>query len=169
MSFYRSILMLLFLLLVVNGVFAYNFGYIKINYKESNKTYNFHIEKIENYTYNLTFEHYGNIDEDMKVNIYLNDKLIYTIEGEGRGYTWGKKKTKIDITEYLNNGGNTLRIEGINLNSSSKDNYHPYYVLNNVEIDEPFILRVSVSIAQVVICIVTTTLVSMWYFKKYKT
>ena len=168
MFFYRNILILILLLLLLDGAFAYNFGYIKINYKESSKTYNFHINKVENYTYYLTFEHYGNIDSDMGVKIYINGEVIYSIEGDGRGFTWDVKKVKIDVTNYLNNGNNTLRIEGVNLKTDPDRKYYPYYVLDNVKIDEPFTLRVPVSIVQVIICLITTVLVSMRYLRKYR-
>ena len=168
MFFYRNILILILFLLLLDGAFAYNFGYIKINYKESSKTYNFHINKVENYTYYLTFEHYGNIDSDMGVKIYINGEVIYSIEGDGRGFTWDVKKVKVDVTEYLNSGSNTLRIEGVNLRADPNRKYYPYYVLDNVKIDEPFTFRVPVSIVQVIICLITTLLVSIRYLRKYR-
>ena len=165
LSLNRGVLLLFFLLLVINGIYAYNFGYIKINYKENSKSYNFHINKVENYTYYLTFEHYGNIDEGMEVKIYLNGKLIYTIKGDNRGFTWDVKKVKVDITEYLNNGSNTIKIEGV-LRADPDRDYYPYYVLDGVRIDEPFTVKVPVSIVQVVVCVITTVLVGIKYLKK---
>jgi len=99
LSLNRSVLLVFILLLIIDGISAYNFGYIKINYKENCKAYNFQIDKVENHTYNLTFEHYGNIDKGMGVKIYLNGKLIYTIGGGGRGFTWDVKRVKIDVTD----------------------------------------------------------------------
>ncbi|HIP35106.1 MAG TPA: hypothetical protein EYG87_03545 [Methanothermococcus okinawensis] len=167
LSLSRSVILLFLLLLLIDGVFAYNFGYIKINYKEDSKIYNFQIDKVENYTYNLTFRHYGNIDKDMEIRIYLNGKLIYTIEGSNRGFTWDVKKVKVDVTDCINNGSNTLRIEGVNLRADSTRNYNPYYVLDDVRIDEPLTVKAPVSIVQVVICVITTIVISMKYLKNY--
>ena len=163
LSLNRIILILLLSLLVINGVFAHSFGYIKINYKENSKTYKFQIDKVENYTYNLTFEHYGNIDKGMGIKIYLNGKLIYTIEGDGRGFTWDVKRVKIDVTDYINNGSNTLKVEGMNLKADPERKYYPYYVLEGVRIDEPFTVKVSVSIIQVVVCVIVMMVVGVGY------
>ncbi|AXI24950.1 hypothetical protein CFE53_01780 [Methanofervidicoccus sp. A16] len=168
LSLNRSVLLVFILLLVIDGISAYNFGYIKINYKENCKAYNFQIDKVENYTYNLTFEHYGNIDKGMGVKIYLNGKLICTIGGGGRGFTWDVKRVKIDVTDCINNGSNTLRIEGMNLRADPERRYYPYYVLDGVRIDEPFTVKVPVSIVQVVICVIVMMVVSVRYFKKYR-
>ena len=79
----KNIVILCLFLLLLNGVFAenveYNFGYIKINRTKTTKICNFFIDKMENCIYILTFEHYGNINESMKVEIYLNENLIYII------------------------------------------------------------------------------------------
>ena len=163
LSLSRGILLLFLLLLLIDGVSAYDFGYIKINYKEDSKTYNFQIDKVENYTYNLTFEHYGNIDKGMGVKIYLNGKLIYTIEGDGRGFTWDVKRVKIDVTDYINNGSDTLKVEGVNLKADPERRYYPYYVLDGVRIDEPFTVKVPVSIAQVVVCVIVMIVVGVGY------
>ncbi|MBW9222922.1 hypothetical protein KKP88_00710 [Methanothermococcus sp. SCGC AD-155-K20] len=155
-------------LLLLNGVFAYDFGYIKVNHNEGSKTYDFNIDKVESYTYYLTFEHYGNINDSMKVEVYLNGNLIYTIDDSSKGFTWGKENASIGITNYLNNGSNTLKVEGTNLVADTGIGYYPYYALNKVHINEPFTIGVPLSITQVIIYIITTIFISMQYMAKYK-
>ncbi|MBW9221455.1 hypothetical protein KKP97_00125 [Methanothermococcus sp. SCGC AD-155-C09] len=164
----KNILILCLFLLLLNGVFAYDFGKIKVNHNDGSKTYDFNIDKVENYTYNLNFEHYGNIGSGMKVNIYINGNLVYTIDDSKDGSGRYKKKVSIDITNYLNNGSNTLKVEGVNLVADPSRDYYPYYALNKVHINEPFTLRVPVSLTQVIIYIITTVYIGMQYLKSIK-
>ena len=168
LSLNKNIITLCLFLLLLNGVFAYNFGYIKVNHNDGSKTYDFSIDKVENYNYYLTFEHYGNIGSGMKVNIYINGNLVYTIDDSKDGSGRYKKKASIDITDHLNNGSNTLKVEGVNLVADPSKDYYPYYALNKVHINEPFTLRVPISITQVIIYLITTVFISMQYLKSIK-
>lgn len=159
----KNIVILCLFLLLLNGVFAYDFGRINVNYNNENEICNFNINKVENYTYYLTFEHYGNINKTMKVEIYLNGNLIYTIEGDNRGFPFDKNNVSIDVTNYLNNGSNTLRVEGINFVPGR------YYVLDNIHINEPLTIKVPISITQVMIYTIATVFVGIRYLKSIKT
>ena len=85
----KNIVILCLFLLLLNGVSAdidANPKYIKVNNTNPEASAYFDVNKVEGYTYYLTFEHYGTINESMKVEIYLNGNLIYTIEGDNRGF-----------------------------------------------------------------------------------
>ena len=75
----KKLLVILALFLLLNGVFGYYSEKINISETLPNKTITFKIDKIKNYTYKVSFTHYGNIQEGMVVNIYLNNHLIYKI------------------------------------------------------------------------------------------
>ena len=158
----KNIIILCLFLLLLNGVFAYDFGKIKVNHNEDSKIYDFSIDKVENYNYYLTFEHYGNIGSGMKVNIYINGNLVYTIDDSNDGSGNYKKNASIDITNYLNNGSNTLEVKGINFVPGR------YYVLKNTHINEPSTIKVPISITQVIIYMITTVFIGMGYLKSIK-
>ena len=161
----KNIVILCLFLLLLNGVSADNvkhIGYIKINYRETTEIYNFSINKMEDCTYILTFEHYGNINESMRVEIYLNEKLIYTIDDSNDGSTNSKKNVNIDITNYLENRSNTLKVVGINI---TKGSYPSYYVLNKTSIicKPSTTVKVPVSIPQVILSSIMTIFISLEY------
>ncbi|XRO77717.1 hypothetical protein ACO3VM_04090 [Methanocaldococcus sp. 10A] len=131
----KRFMLILLLLLFLSSIFGYYFGYIKVNEESPSYKKEFDINKVENYTYKLYFIHYGNIKENMKVNIHLNGNLIYTIDDANDGSGHYKKETVVDITDYLKDGKNVLKVEGIHINGN--ETYHPYYVLDNVYINEP--------------------------------
>jgi len=159
----KNIVILCLFLLLLNGVFAenveYNFGYIKINRTKTTEICNFFIDKMENCIYILTFEHYGNINESMKVEIYLNENLIYIIDDSNDGSSRYKKNVSIDITSYLENGSNTLMVEGKNLDKRR------YYVLNKTSIicKPSTTVKVPVSIPQVILSSIMTIFISLEY------
>ena len=123
------------LLLFLSSSFGYYFEYIKVTESNPTKTIIFNIDKVENYTYKLSFVHYGNIKESMQVYIYLNGNLVYTIDDSNDASPTYRKNATINITNYLRNGENVLKVEGVNL--IGNENYHPYYVLDEVYINEP--------------------------------
>ncbi|AIJ04914.1 hypothetical protein JH146_0063 [Methanocaldococcus bathoardescens] len=131
----RKYLILTMLLLLLNSSFGYYFEYIKITESNPTKTITFKINKVENYTYKLSFVHYGTIKENMQVNIYLNGNLVYVIDDSNDASPAYKKNVSIDITDYLKDGENVLKVDGVNLIGNG--NYHPYYVLKDVYINEP--------------------------------
>jgi hypothetical protein len=131
----KKLLIILALFLLLNGVFGYHSEKINISETFPNKTITFKIDKIKNYTYMLSFTHYGNLQENMNVNIYLNEHLIYKINDSNDASPAYMRNVSIDITNYLVNGVNTLKIEGIDLVGGNS--YHPYYVLKNIYINEP--------------------------------
>lgn len=131
----RKYLIILVLLLFLSSSFGYYFDYIKVSESNPIKTITFKINKAENYSYKLSFVHYGNINKSMKVNIYLNGNLAYTIDDSNDASPAYKKNASIDITNYLKDGENVLKVEGMNL--IGNENYHPYYVLKDIYINEP--------------------------------
>ncbi|ADC69093.1 conserved hypothetical protein [Methanocaldococcus sp. FS406-22] len=131
----RKYLIILALILFLNSSFGYYLGYIEVTESNPAKTITFNMNKVENYTYKLSFVHYGNIKENMQVNIYLNENLVYTIDDSDDTSPAYKKNISIDITDYLKNGENVLKVEGVNL--IGNESYNPYYVLKDVYINEP--------------------------------
>ena len=132
------IFLIIFNILSVN---AYYCSEMEITSKIPEKTVSFNIHKISNYTYSISFTHYGNIKNYTTVEIYLNNHLIYVIKKSNNNTGSGnyKKSVSINITNYLNNGENTLKMVGHNMNAS---NYTPYYKLENIHINEPIKLPV---------------------------
>ncbi|EHP87931.1 hypothetical protein [Methanotorris formicicus] len=126
----KKIVLMLIIFLIMGNVFGYYFGYIKVS--GSNPLYEkeFDIEKVGNYTYYLNFVHYGNINESMEINIYLNGDLVYKIDDSNDAFPANKKNTSVDVTSYLKDGKNVLKVEGINLTGR-------YYVLDDTQIIEP--------------------------------
>ena len=131
----------IFLILIILNIFlvsvnAYHCSEIKITSENPEKTVSFNIHKTLNYTYNMSFTHYGNIKNYTTVEIYLNNHLLYTIKKSNNNTGSGnyKKSVSINITNYLNNGENTLKMRGDNMNAL---NYTPYYTLENIYINEP--------------------------------
>ncbi|WP_423792907.1 hypothetical protein ACPB8Q_01515 [Methanocaldococcus indicus] len=131
----KKYIIVLILILILNVCMSYYINYIKVNEESPNKSITFTINKVEIYSYKMSFVHYGNINKNMKVNIYLNGNLIYVIDDSNDGSGNYKKNVTIDITNYLKNGKNTLRVEGMNL--IGNDSYHPYYVVKDININEP--------------------------------
>ncbi len=132
---YSILTIFLLFLLFLSSSFGYYFDYIKVNENIPVKTVTFKINKADNYSYKLSFVHYGNINKDMKINLYLNGNLIYTIDDSNDASPAYKKNVTIDITNYLKDGKNILKVEAVNL--IGNENYHPYYVLKDVYINEP--------------------------------
>jgi len=137
----KKISMILIFLFLLGEVFGYYSERMNISEDQADKTVVFNITKINNYTYNLKFIHYGNLQEDMQVNIYVNDHLVYKINDSNDGSPAYKKNVTVNITNYLKNGKNILKIEGINI--VGNESYHPYYVLKEVCINEP--VRISMN------------------------
>ncbi|XRP97101.1 hypothetical protein ACO3UB_00890 [Methanocaldococcus sp. 16A] len=158
----RKILLILLHLLFLNSIYGYYFGYIKVNENTLLYEKDFKINKDENYKYKLYFVHYGNINENMKVKIYLNDNLIYTIDDANDGSGNYKKKVIIDITDYLENGENVLKVEGINIKGN--ETYHPYYVLDECYIDEP--MKTSITFGSVFLTLILIGLIILYSPKK---
>ena len=61
--------------------------------------------------------------------------MVYTIDDSNDSSPAYKKNVSIDITDYLKDGENVLKVEGVNL--IGNETYHPYYVLDEVYINEP--------------------------------
>ena len=151
----RKIFILMILLFIsIISVNAYYLGYIEVKEDCFNITKSFNINKIDNYTYYLKFIHYGNINSSMEVDIYLNGRLVYKIDDSNDGSGNYKKNVSIDITNYLKDGKNVLRVVGINL--MGNELYHPYYVLNNVYINEPTKTPIKFEIAILTLILMTT-------------
>ncbi|AEF95783.1 hypothetical protein [Methanotorris igneus] len=133
---------------------AYYFDYIKVNEKQ-NVSVEFECDKIGNYTYKLHFIHYGNIKENMQINIYLNGNLVYKIGDSNDASPAHEKNVTVDITDYLKDGENVLRVEGISIKGN--ETYHPYYVLDEVYINEP--IKSPISFRSVVLTLILTTFI----------
>ena len=134
-----NLLKIFLIFLIILNIFSVNAYYcseIEITSKIPKKTVSFNIHKISNYTYNISFTHYGNIKNYTTVEIYLNNHLIYTIKKSNNNTGSGnyKKSVSIAITNHLNNGENTLKMTGLNMGAL---NYTPYYKLENIHINEP--------------------------------
>ncbi|CAB3289251.1 conserved protein of unknown function [Methanocaldococcus lauensis] len=157
----KTLLLILLSLLLLNCIFGYYFGYIKVNEKSPTYKKGFYIN-VENYTYKLHFIHYGNIKENMQINIYLNGKLVYSIDDSIDGSGSYKKNASIDLTNYLKDGENVLKVEGINLKGN--ETYHPYYVLDNVEIKEP--TKSPISFGSNVLTLILIGIIIFYYRKK---
>ena len=167
----KNIVILCLFLLLLNGVFAddgdeKHLGKITISSSISERIINFDINKLENYRYYLKFEHYGTIGEDIQVNVYINENLVYTIDDSNNVPPWSPEEVEIDITEHLENGNNILRVEGINLSRYRRR----YYTLNNIYIicKPSTTVKVPVSITQAIISIIATMLISVKYLSKYR-
>lgn len=132
---YKSILnsfFLVFLLLaLISPLSALNIENIPINMDNPSVTKSFNIDKVENYTYELTYTYVRNINGSMYVNVYVNNKFF-------KSYSSGKiqnEHEKIEISsKYLNDGENTLRFES-NILSYDPD-YHPYFNVKDIQISE---------------------------------
>ncbi|ABR56229.1 hypothetical protein [Methanococcus aeolicus] len=132
-----NILIILLVLIIIVPINAYYTSEISINSNIPEKNISFTINKISNYdNYNISFTHFGNIKNYTVVKIFINNKEIYTISKSNNNTGSGsyKKSISIDITNYLNNGDNTLKMVGNNMGAP---NYTPYYKLKNIHITEP--------------------------------
>ncbi|XRO75804.1 hypothetical protein ACO3TA_02785 [Methanocaldococcus sp. 28A] len=158
----RKCYIILLVFLLLNSIFGYYLGYIKINEESPTYKEEFDINKLVNYTYKLYFIHYGNIKENMQVNIYLNEKLVYKIDDSIDGSGNYKKEAVIDIRDYLKDGKNVLKVEGINLKGN--ETYHPYYVLDEVYINEP--TKSPISFGSVFLTLILIGLIIFYYEKK---
>ncbi|ENN96587.1 hypothetical protein J422_01455 [Methanocaldococcus villosus KIN24-T80] len=132
----KKMIILVGILLLISAIYgeALNLGSLNVTKKQKMKNISFTINKVKNQKYTLNFIHYGNINENMKVYLYLNDNLIYTIGDSNDGSGHYKKRKSLDITKYLNDGSNILKLEGENLNTA---NYSVYYKLENITISTP--------------------------------
>jgi len=132
---YKSILNSFFFifltLILVSPILAEDVGNIDINIDNPSISKSFNIDRVGNYTYELTYTYVRNINKSMYVNVYLNDKFI-------KSYSSGKiqnEPEKIEIDgSYLKDGENTLRFES-NVWSYDSD-YHPYFNIKNIQISE---------------------------------
>ena len=152
-----SIILIFFLFL--SSSFGYYFG--KINVSTNHPVYEkeFEINKVENYTYKLSFVHYGVMNKTGRINIYLNDNVIYTIDKTNKININQKPypKVSIDITGYLKEGKNTLKVYAENLNN------HNYYVLKDVYINEPTKTTIGFELM-----IYTLLIIGYLMYKKYQ-
>ena len=135
MKKYKYLILTIFLLflLLLNSSFGYYFGKINVSTNHNIYEKEFNINKVENYTYKLSFIHYGIMNKTGVVYIYLNDIVIYKID-KGNKINSNQKpypKVSINITDYLKDGRNKLKVYAEKLNS------HNYYVLKDVYINEP--------------------------------
>lgn len=132
--------------LLISSVYSYS-DYYKVNVDEKSKTETFNIDKVENYTYKLSYVHYGNLQEGMYVKIFVNGHNIreYSkdLSNTGSG-AYKKLENKTDITNYLVNGSNELKIES---NIWKTENSSPYYVLENFEITEHEVSTINLPIS----------------------
>ncbi|MBA2853242.1 hypothetical protein [Methanococcus maripaludis] len=119
--------------LLISSVYSYS-DYYKVNVDEKSKTETFNIDKVENYTYKLSYVHYGNLQEGMYVKIFVNGHNIHEyskdLSNTGSG-AYKKSENETDITNYLVNGSNEFKIES---NIWETENSSPYYALENFEI-----------------------------------
>ncbi|BAP60361.1 hypothetical protein MMKA1_02440 [Methanococcus maripaludis KA1] len=133
--------------LLISSVYSYS-DYYKVNVDEKSKTETFNIDKVENYTYKLSYVHYGNLQEGMYVKIFVNGNNIHEyskdLSNTGSG-AYKKSENKTDITNYLVNGSNELKIES---NIWKTENSSPYYVLENFEITEHEVSTIKLPISQ---------------------
>ncbi len=134
----KKYLIFFLLFLCINISYSYNFGYIKLNVTNPMYMKEFYIDKA-NYSYIFSFNHYGNINKSMKIEIYLNENLIYIIDDSNDGSGNYKKSVSLNVSKYLRNGKNILKIKGY----LKKGNYSPYYVLSNAQISEPYTVPIS--------------------------
>ncbi|WP_456471497.1 hypothetical protein [Methanocaldococcus sp.] len=146
-----KILRILIILFLLSYVSAFYYDKIIINENNPEKEINFNFSKVDNYKYNLTFFHYGNIKRDMKVEIYLNNKLIYIIDKSA--FPGDKKFVSLDITDYLKDGRNVLKVKGVNFNNSP--NYSPYYALDNIYINHPSNSPINLSLILILLFLFT--------------
>jgi len=135
-SILNNIFLIFVLLVLFSSVNGYYAGYFKVNVNEQFKTETFNIDKVENYTYKITYVHYGNIQEGMYAKISLNGNSIkeYSKDYGNLGSGNYKKSEEVDITNYLLDGKNELTVES---NIWETMNSSPYYVMDNVKISEP--------------------------------
>jgi len=134
---FNNILFIFSIFLLITPIHGYYLEYSKVNADHQSLTETFNIDKLENYTYKLSYVHYGNIQEGMSVKIFINGIYVYEYSKDlsniGSG-AYKKSEDGIDITDYLVNGSNEFKIESRiwETNTSS-----PYYVVRNIEITEP--------------------------------
>lgn len=126
-------LILIMLLLFLSSSFGYYFGKITVSTNHPVYEKEFEINKVENYTYKLSFVHYGIMNKTGVIYICLNDVVIYKIDKSNKININQKpySNVSIDITDYLKDGRNKLKVYAEKLNS------HNYYVLKDVYINEP--------------------------------
>ncbi|ACX71944.1 conserved hypothetical protein [Methanocaldococcus vulcanius M7] len=129
----HTYVLILLLFLFINIGHCYNIGKITLTKKNPTYTNEFTLKKVENFTYKLTFTHYGIMNKSGVIYILLNGKIIYKIDKNNKVNINNKPypTISIDIAHTLKNGKNILEIYALNLNN------HNYYVLNNVYINEP--------------------------------
>ena len=146
-----KIFLILFMLSNILMINAYYNPEMIINSDTPEKNISFNINKASNYSYNISFIHFGNIKNYTTVEIYLNNHLIYIISKSNNNTGSGiyKKSISIDITDNLTNGMNILKIVGKNMDAI---NYTPYYELENIYINEP--IKTPIPIAGIIITIV---------------
>ncbi len=131
---FKKIVLLVGILLLICTVYGeIYFDELEVKETENKDNVSFTIDKVENQKYILKFQHYGNINESMRVYLYLNDNLVYTIDEGNKGSPSSKKNESIDITNYLKNGENILKLVGENL--AVEGDYNPYYKLRNITIN----------------------------------
>ncbi|WP_459201786.1 hypothetical protein [Methanococcus sp. CF] len=158
-SLYNNLFLMLSIFLLVSSVHCCSLEPCSLNVNEQSITETFNINKVENYTYNLSYVHYGNIQEGMYVKIFVNGNFIHEYSKDmfniGSG-AYKKSENGVDITNYLINGANEFRVEA---NIWKTENSSPYYVVNDITISEPLKVPVSVNTNILIFILCSTVLI----------
>jgi len=131
----NKFLFIISIFLLISSVNGYYADYLKVNAQDQTLTETFNIDKVDNYTYKLSYVRYGNIQEGMYVKLYVNGNIVKEYSKDFSNLEFGESdELDIDITNYLQNGSNELKIES---NIWKTENSSPYYVIKNFKISEP--------------------------------
>lgn len=133
-NMFKKMISLIGILLLVGTVYGEAIYIEDLTIKDSNNyetTKPFTINKVENQAYDLSFVHYGNVD-NITVVLYLNNYSIFIIKKDHLINFGNKNKPtiSIDITDRIVNGKNNISLKLVEGNPAKNQ----WYKLNRITI-----------------------------------
>ncbi|MBB6401854.1 hypothetical protein HNP92_001159 [Methanococcus maripaludis] len=126
-SIFKSISWILILFLLFSSSNALELNDLSVSSTHTEVSKSFSINKVEDYTYILSYNRYGTLNETIVANIYLNGQMI-AMHGEGSQRNDFSK----DITNILKDGENSLKIV-----SEIPPTYTVSFKIRDIQISEP--------------------------------
>lgn len=126
-SILKHALLLLILMIIISSANAINIGDLTASSTKTTVTKSFDIDKIENYSYILSYSPWGTLNESFIATVYVNGNEIEVHRSGNQ-----RKNVSKDISNMLNNGKNELKIV-----SNIPKTYTISLRLRDIQVSEP--------------------------------